>query len=112
VPPSLKRAQSNDILVCRLYAPTEYLPLLVFAIGTVDYVIPFGARHLRRILREWISHYNRGWPHRSLGSGIPAVVQTALPACDHATLPFSSSEVIAKAILGGLHHEYRWGKAA
>jgi hypothetical protein len=26
--------------------------------------------------------------------------------------PFSSSAVIAKPILGGLHHEYRWGKAA
>jgi hypothetical protein len=31
---SLKRAQPNDILVCRLYATTEYLPQLVFSIGT------------------------------------------------------------------------------
>jgi putative transposase len=86
-------------------------------IGTIrreclDYVIPFGERHLRRILREWISHYNRGRPHRSLGPGIPAGVQMALPACDRAMRSFSSSEVIAKPILGGLHHEYRWGKAA
>ncbi|MGA7412427.1 MAG: integrase core domain-containing protein [Bryobacteraceae bacterium] len=86
-------------------------------IGTIrrerlDYVIPFGERHLGRILREWVSHYNEGRPHRSLGPGIPAVVQAALPACDRAMRPFSSSVVIAKPILGGLHHEYRWGKAA
>ena len=86
-------------------------------IGTIrreclDNVISFGERHLRRILREWISHYNEGRPHRSLGPGIPAVVQTALPACDRAMRPFSPSAVIAKPILGGLHHEYRWGKAA
>ena len=31
---SLKRAQPNDILVCLLCAPTEYLPQLVFTIGT------------------------------------------------------------------------------
>ena len=85
-------------------------------VGTIrreclDYVIPFGERHLRRILREWISHYNGGRPHRSLGPCIPAVVQTALPAYDRARRPFSSSAVIAKPILGGLHHEYRWGKA-
>jgi putative transposase len=86
-------------------------------IGTIrreclDYVIPFGDRHLRRILREWISHYNGGRPHRSLGPGIPVAVQTALPACDRAMRPFSSSAVIAKPILGGLHHEYRWAKTA
>jgi hypothetical protein len=30
---SLKRAQPNDILDCRLYAPTDYLPQLAFTIG-------------------------------------------------------------------------------
>ena len=37
-------------------------------IGTIrreclDFMIPLGERHLRRILREWIRHYNRGRPH-------------------------------------------------
>jgi putative transposase len=45
-------------------------------IGTVrreclDYVIPIDERHLRRILREWVEHFNRGRPHFSLGPGIP-----------------------------------------
>jgi Integrase core domain len=45
-------------------------------IGTIrheclDFVIPMTERHVRAFLREWISHYNRGRPHASLGPGIP-----------------------------------------
>src|SRR5262249_29518690 len=44
-------------------------------IGTVrreclDFVIPMNERHLRAVLRDWCSHYNRGRPHASLGPGI------------------------------------------
>jgi hypothetical protein len=86
-------------------------------IGTIrreclDHVIPFNACHLRRILRDWTSHYNGGRPHRSLGPGIPDSVQLNSPVCDEACRQPSSSRVIAKPILGGLHHEYRWENAA
>jgi len=37
----------------------------------LDHVIPLNERHLRRILAEWVRHYNRGRPHASLGPGIP-----------------------------------------
>lgn len=45
-------------------------------IGTVrreclDFVIPLSERHLRRIVTEWVDHYNHGRPHTSLGPGIP-----------------------------------------
>jgi transposase InsO family protein len=45
-------------------------------IGTIrreclDFLIPLGERHLRRILKEWVTHYNQGRPHSSLGPGIP-----------------------------------------
>jgi putative transposase len=47
-------------------------------IGTIrreclDFMIPTSERHVRAILREWVSHYNRGRPHASLGPGIPEV---------------------------------------
>jgi hypothetical protein len=37
-------------------------------IGTIrrkclDFVIPLNERHVRRLLREWVVHYNRGGPH-------------------------------------------------
>jgi putative transposase len=43
-------------------------------IGTIrreclDFVIPFSERHLRKILLEWVAHYNHARPHRSLGPG-------------------------------------------
>jgi len=37
----------------------------------LDWLIPLNEKHLRGILREWVTHYNRGRPHASLGSGIP-----------------------------------------
>ena len=44
-------------------------------VGTIrreclDFVIPLNERHLRRILKQWVAHYNRGRPHASLGPGI------------------------------------------
>jgi transposase InsO family protein len=72
----------------------------------LDFVIPWNERHVRRILKEWVAHYNQGRPHSSLGPGIPdpgtryeGVTRPGhrIPA-DH--------QVVAKAILGGLHHEY------
>jgi putative transposase len=37
----------------------------------LDFMIPLSERHLRAIVREWVSHYNRGRPHSRLGPGIP-----------------------------------------
>src|SRR5712671_2678138 len=37
----------------------------------LDWLIPIHERHLRSILREWVTHYNRGRPHAGLGPGIP-----------------------------------------
>jgi putative transposase len=36
-----------------------------------DFIVPLNERHLRRIVREWVSHYNQGRPHSGLGPGIP-----------------------------------------
>ena len=37
----------------------------------LDWIIPLSEGHLRKILRSWMAHYNRGRPHSSLGLGIP-----------------------------------------
>ncbi len=92
-------------------------------IGTVrreclDFLIPLSERHLRGILKEWITHYNRGRPHSSLGPGLPDPgfgYQRVNPCghripTDHRVLSDSDStdhRVVAKPIMGGLHHEYR-----
>ena len=80
-------------------------------IGTVrreclDFLIPLNERHLRSLLKEWVTHYNRGRPHASLGPGIPDLRsgQQQARLCGH-RIPIDH-QVVAKAILGGLHHEY------
>jgi transposase InsO family protein len=74
----------------------------------VDFVIPFTEHHLRRLLKEWVHHYNKGRPHMSLGPGIPqppASLPIHLQTYRH-RLP-AHLRVVSRPILGGLHHEYR-----
>jgi putative transposase len=78
----------------------------------LDFLIPFGERHLFAILKEWVAHYNRGRPHSSLGPGIPdpGLGYRAVKLRGH-RLP-TGYQVTAKSILGGLHHEYRLQRKA
>lgn len=71
----------------------------------LDFMIPFSEKHLRRLLQEWVAHYNQARPHASLGPGIPQPSNLAVvPATGH-MLP-KDSRVAARSVLGGLHHEY------
>jgi putative transposase len=77
----------------------------------VDLMVPLNERHLRRILAEWVPHYNRGRPHASLGPGIPDRPSSVAPPSTGHRLPHGH-RVAATPILGGLHHEYRLEVAA
>jgi transposase InsO family protein len=73
----------------------------------LDFIIPLTDNHLRRILLEWITHYNAGRPHMALGPSIPKP-RTMLPVHWQAhrhRLP-DRVYVETRPILGGLHHEY------
>jgi putative transposase len=78
----------------------------------LDWVIPLSEKHLRRILREWVVHYNRGRPHASLGPGIPepATTRRLSPKHPRQELP-PDCRIRIKEVLGGLHHEYRLDKS-
>jgi len=78
----------------------------------LDYVIPLSESHLRRTLREWVNHYNTGRPHQSLGPGIPDQGEQRSPTNGEMEIISKRRPVLAKSILGGLHHEYRWADAA
>ena len=73
----------------------------------LDFIIPLTENHVRRLLAEWIPHYNHGRPHMSLGPGIPQPPPT-LPVMLHAHRHRLSAHlrVVARPILEGLHHEY------
>ena len=86
-------------------------------IGTIrreclDFMIPLNERHLRRLLSKWVVHYNQGRPHSSLGPGIPNAPDV-LPVAGSCRHEISHDyRVIAKSVLGGLHHEYQLEKIA
>jgi putative transposase len=62
-------------------------------------------RHLRAILKEFVSHYNRGRPHSSLGPGIPEPSGVSVVTGHRHQLPIGY-RIRSKPVLGGLHHEY------
>jgi putative transposase len=66
----------------------------------LDHLLIFGRRHLERVLRVYVRHYNGHRPHRALGLKPPdrsVEARTALPPLD----------VRRQDVLGGLIHEYR-----
>ena len=74
----------------------------------LDFVIPFTGPHLRRLLQGWVRHYNESRPHMTLGPGMPQPL-AGLPAPlqeQRHRLP-AHCHVVARPILGGLHHDYR-----
>jgi putative transposase len=66
----------------------------------LDHLLILGRRHLERVLRVYVRHYNGHRPHRALGLKPPdrsVEARTAVPPLD----------VRRQDILGGLIHEYR-----
>jgi putative transposase len=74
----------------------------------LDFVIPLTENHLRRLLQEWVLHYNAGRPHMALGPGMPQPsASLPVPLQIHRHRLPAHLHVVAHPILGGLHHEYR-----
>jgi hypothetical protein len=71
-------------------------------------MIPMSEIHLRSILKAWVTHYNRGRPHSALGPGVPDPPQeiALVPKFNSRHRLAAGALVLAKSVLGGLHHEY------
>jgi putative transposase len=79
----------------------------------LDLLIPLTENHLRRLLQAWVRHYNTGRPHMALGPGIPQPLPPApVPLQEHRHRIPPHLRVVARPILGGLHHEYCLEKKA
>jgi transposase InsO family protein len=66
----------------------------------LDWTLVFGRRHLERVLREYVAHYNARRPHRGLDLRVPD------PPSDPPALASTPPGVRRRDILGGLIHEY------
>jgi transposase InsO family protein len=67
----------------------------------LDHRLILTHQHLQRTVAEFIAYYNRWRPHRSLGqiAPCPHIKESPLQSAKH---------LIAKPVLGGLHHVYQW----
>ena len=86
-------------------------------VGTVrreclDFIIPLGEKHLRKLLTDWVIHYNQGRPHSSLGPGIPDPQKLMPEARDRRHQLPADCRIRSRDVLGGLHHEYWLEKVA
>ena len=64
----------------------------------LDQVIVINERHLRRVLAEFVCHYNDARPHQALELEVPKP-DIERPAQSH-------GPIVSRAVLGGLTHEY------
>jgi hypothetical protein len=67
----------------------------------LDFLIPLNEKHLRRTLKQWVDHYNRGRPPSRLGPEIPDPPEN-LPqkASSRYRIP-QDHRVVTKPIMGG-----------
>jgi len=68
----------------------------------LDRVLIINERHLRRVLTEYLRHYNEARPHRSLGQLTPAQADTDPPE----PVNLGGFRIRRKQVVGGLTHEY------
>jgi putative transposase len=68
----------------------------------LDRVLIVNEHHLRRVLTEYLVHYNAARPHRSLGQLTPAQADTRPPEL----VNLAGHRIRRKQVLGGLTYEY------
>ncbi len=68
-----------------------------------DRLLIVGEHHLRRVLTDYLRHYNTARPHRSLGQLAPAQAHTRPPEIN-----LAEHRIRRKQVLGGLTHEYHF----
>ena len=67
----------------------------------LDHVLVKNERHLEAVLSKYVAYYNTQRPHRSLGLVPPLPSAPPLQATGAAP-----GRIVARPVLGGLHHVY------
>ena len=67
-----------------------------------DRLLIVNEHHLRRVLTDYLRHYNTARPHRSLGQLAPTQAHTRPPQIN-----LAEHRIRRKQVLGGLTHEYQ-----
>ena len=71
----------------------------------LDHVIVLNARHLHRLLSEFVAYYHDDRTHLGLGKNTPSRRAVA-------SKPNGDAEIVGHPRIGGLHRRYGWRQAA
>ncbi len=66
-----------------------------------DHILVVSAAHLRRILTEYVTYFNRARPHQGIDQRVPEPEEGQRPASGE------TGKVVSCPVLGGLHHAYQ-----
>ncbi len=67
----------------------------------LDHILIISEAHLRRVLSEYVTYFNRSQPHQGINQRVPH--RESSPDISAAT----AEGIVSFPVLGGLHHEYR-----
>ena len=67
----------------------------------LDHILVMCEAHLRRVLSEYVTDFNRSRPHQGINQRVPD--RESNPDIAAAT----AEQIVSFPVLGGLHHEYR-----
>jgi hypothetical protein len=70
----------------------------------LDHLLIVSEAHLQKVLDEYSDFFNEARPHQGIGQRRPATSETPALATRS---PLDSGTVVARPVLGGLHHDYQ-----
>jgi putative transposase len=68
----------------------------------LDHLLIYQEKQLQRVLNAYMGYFNQARPHQGIQQKIP-VQRRSVPSAQDA-----GKKVIARPVMGGLHHDYRW----
>ena len=68
----------------------------------LDHLLILHERQLQRVLKAYVAYFNQARPHQGIAQQIPGR-RRPVPSSQDA-----GNKVIARPVMGGLHHEYQW----
>ena len=68
----------------------------------LDHLLILQEKQLERVLKAYMVYFNQARPHQGIQQQIPQQRRSVPCAQD------AGKKVIARPIMGGLHHDYRW----
>lgn len=63
----------------------------------LDHMLILNEKQLRRVVREYVCYFNEDRPHQGIDQRIPSTPPSS---------PTVKGEIVARPVLGGLHHAY------